>query len=80
VEISVPSRIGTLSEDRDLPKWMTVHELMRYTRSFYPGWDPDYADQLRDVFELDPKARFGALSRSQLAKAGLLVVCAAISG
>ena len=72
----VLGRIGTLSEDRDLPEWMTVHELMRYTRTFYPGWDPDYADYLRNVFELDPKARLGTLSQGQLAKAGLLVAIA----
>lgn len=72
----VLGKIGALSEDRDLPEWMTVHELMRYTRSFYPGWDPDYADHLRDVFELDPKARLGTLSQGQLAKAGLLVAIA----
>lgn len=69
-------RIGTLSEDRDLPEWMTVHELMRYTRTFYPGWDADYADHLREVFELDSTARLGTLSQGQLAKAGLLVAIA----
>jgi ABC-2 type transport system ATP-binding protein len=72
----VLGRIGALSEDRDLPEWMTVQELMRYTRSFYPRWDPDYAEYLRDVFELDPKARLGTLSQGQLAKAGLLVAIA----
>ena len=37
----VLSRIGYLSEDRDLPDWMKLWEVIRYTRSFYPGWDDD---------------------------------------
>ena len=69
-------RIGYLSEDRNLPGWMRVSELMRYMRSFYPNWDPEYAEELRDTFELDPHARLRTLSRGQLAKAGLLAALA----
>lgn len=65
-------RIGFLSEDRDLPGWMRVHELMRYLRAFYPNWDPDFAEQLREQFKLDPQAKLKTLSRGQLAQAGLL--------
>src|SRR5215207_2215538 len=50
-------RIGYLSEDRDLPNWMRICELMRYTQAFYPNWDPAYAEELRDAFDLDPNAR-----------------------
>src|SRR5689334_5482968 len=32
-------RIGYLSEDRDLPDWMRVRELMWYTQAFFPNWD-----------------------------------------
>ncbi len=70
--VPVLSRIGYLSEDRDLPGWMRVCELMRYTQAFYPGWDEGYAESLRDRFELDPKARIKQLSRGEKAKAGLL--------
>lgn len=65
-------RIGFLSEDRDLPGWMRVHELMRYLRAFYPNWDPDFAERLREQFKLDPQAKLKTLSRGQLAQAGLL--------
>src|SRR5437764_15431608 len=37
--VSVLGRIGYLSEQPDLPGWMRVDELMRYTRAFYPKWD-----------------------------------------
>jgi ABC-2 type transport system ATP-binding protein len=69
----VLGRIGYLSEDRDLPDWMRVGELMRYTRAFYPSWDDDYAEQMRKRFELDPAARAGDLSRGQRARLGLML-------
>lgn len=73
---AVLARIGYLSEDRDLPTWMRVGELMRYVRAFYPNWDDGYAGRLREALDLDPKAKLGALSRGQLAKAGLLAALA----
>jgi ABC-2 type transport system ATP-binding protein len=73
---TVLGRIGFLSEDRDLPPWMRVWELMRYSQAFYPRWDPQYADQLRQQFQLDPYAQIKHLSRGELAKAGLLVALA----
>jgi ABC-2 type transport system ATP-binding protein len=74
--VGVLSRLGTLSEDRDLPGWMRVHELIRYSKAFYPRWDDVYAESLREAFELDPKARVKNLSRGQQARAGLLVALA----
>jgi ABC-2 type transport system ATP-binding protein len=69
-------RIGYLSEDRDLPDWLRVGELLRYTQAFYPQWDPAYAEELRQMFDLDPLARVKTLSRGQRARAGLLVALA----
>jgi ABC-2 type transport system ATP-binding protein len=69
-------RIGYLSEDRDLPDWMRVGELMRYTQAFFPTWDEAYAEELREMFELDALARVKSLSRGQRARAGLLTALA----
>ena len=74
--VAVLSRVGFLSEDRDLPGWMRVDELIRYTRAFHAEWDAAYAEQLRQQFQLDPAARIKQLSRGELAKAGLLVALA----
>ena len=52
--VGVLSRIGYLSEENDLPGWMRVDELIRYSRAFYPGWDDAYAEELRQAFALDP--------------------------
>ena len=74
--VGVLSRIGYLSEDNDLPLWMRVDELLRYSRAFYPAWDDAYADELRRAFGLDPAAQIKTLSRGQKARAGLLVALA----
>jgi len=74
--VAVLGRIGYLSENRDLPPWMRVDELLRYTRAFYPRWDPAFAEELRHQFGLDPAARIKNLSRGENAKAGLLIALA----
>jgi ABC-2 type transport system ATP-binding protein len=74
--VGVLSRIGYLSEENDLPPWMTIAELIRYTRAFYPGWRDDYAEELRCVFGLGLGERVGTLSKGQQARAGLLVALA----
>jgi ABC-2 type transport system ATP-binding protein len=70
--VQVLGGIGYLSEQPDLPGWMRVDELLRYTQAFYPGWDAAYAEDLRKQFGLDPRARLKTLSKGQQAKAGLL--------
>lgn len=74
--VEVLSRIGYLSEDRDLPGWMQVRQLIHYTQAFYPDWDEDYAEALRERFALEPKAKVKNLSRGEKAKLGLLVALA----
>jgi ABC-type multidrug transport system ATPase subunit len=69
-------RIGYLSEDRDLPNWMRVGELMRYTQAFFPNWDEAYAEELRLAFDLDGNAKVKTLSRGQRARTGLLIALA----
>jgi ABC-2 type transport system ATP-binding protein len=69
----VLSRIGYLSEENDLPGWMRVDELIRYSRAFYPAWDDGYVAELRQAFALDPTAKIRTLSKGQKARAGLLV-------
>lgn len=73
---AVLGRVGFLSEDRDLPGWMRVDELVRYTMAFYPRWDMDYATRLQGDFALPGKAKVKGLSRGELAKLGLLLALA----
>src|SRR3989337_2444250 len=52
--VGVLGRVGYLSEERELPEWMSVDELMRYTQAFHPTWDASYARELLETFALDP--------------------------
>ncbi|HEX8031891.1 MAG TPA: ABC transporter ATP-binding protein [Vicinamibacterales bacterium] len=74
--VAVLGRIGYLSEEPDLPDWMRVWELLRYTQAFYPRWDSGYAEQLREQFGLDPEARINTLSKGQRARLGLIAAAA----
>ena len=74
--VAVLSRIGYLSEENDLPGWMRVDELIRYSRAFYKNWDDAYAEELRQAFTLDPSAKIKTLSKGQKSRAGLLVALA----
>jgi ABC-2 type transport system ATP-binding protein len=74
--VAVLSRIGYLAEENDLPGWMRVDELFRYSRAFYPDWDEAFAEDLRRTFALDPTAKVRNLSKGQKAQAGLLVALA----
>src|SRR5687767_9222957 len=70
--VSVLGRIGYLSEQPELPRWMRVAELLRYMQPFYPRWDQEYAEQLREQFGLEPEARIRTLSKGQHARLGLI--------
>jgi ABC-2 type transport system ATP-binding protein len=70
--VSVLGRIGYLSELPDLPEWMRVYEFLRYMQAFYPKWDVQYAEELRQQFGIDRTARLRVLSKGQRAKLGLL--------
>ena len=67
------SKIGYVSEERDLPGWMRIEELMRYTKAFYPNWDDSLAAELCTAFDLDPKQKVKTLSRGQHVRTSLLL-------
>jgi ABC-2 type transport system ATP-binding protein len=74
--VGVLSRVGYLSEERELPEWMRIDELMRYTQAYHPNWDVAYARQLLDTFGLDPSRKVKELSRGMRAQAGLVAAVA----
>jgi ABC-2 type transport system ATP-binding protein len=74
--VGVLRRVGYLSEERELPEWMSVEELMRYTQAFHPSWDASYARILLETFALDPAKKIKELSKGMRAQAGLIVAVA----
>jgi len=69
----VLAEIGYLSEEPDLPAWMTIDELLKFSASFYPKWDQAYADQLVNTFELERSKKVKELSKGQRARIGLVL-------
>ena len=65
------ARIGYVSENQDIPGWMTVEYLMKYLKPFYPTWDDSLASDLLHKFELPPRRKVRHLSRGMWMKAAL---------
>jgi ABC-2 type transport system ATP-binding protein len=65
------TRIGYVSENQELPVWMTVGYLMRYLKPFYPTWDDARAAQLLRQFDLPLDRKLRHLSRGMSMKAAL---------
>jgi len=74
--VGVLSRIGYLSEERELPEWMSIEELMCYTQAYHPSWDAAYARELLDTFALDPRKKIKELSKGMRAQTGLIAAVA----
>jgi ABC-2 type transport system ATP-binding protein len=66
------AQIGYVSENQQLPLWMTVRQLLDYCRPFYPTWDRTLEAKLLAQFELPADRKLKQLSRGMLMKASLL--------
>jgi len=67
------TRIGYVSENQEMPEWMTVQGFMDYLRPFYPAWDD--ANLLADL-DLPPDRKLKYLSRGMRMKAALASILA----
>lgn len=65
-------QIGYVSENQQLPLWMTVRQFLDYCRPWYPAWDRDLEKKLLARFELPGDRKLKHLSRGMLMKAALL--------
>jgi len=64
-------RIGYVSENQEMPDWMTVGYFLDYLKPFYPAWDDARADELVKQFQLPRDRRLRHLSRGLRIKAAL---------
>ena len=65
------SQIGYVSENQELPLWMTVGYLMSWLKLFYPAWDDAWAEELVRQLDLPRDRRLRDLSRGMRIKAAL---------
>ena len=63
--------IGYVSENQELPDWMSVRAFLDYLRPFYPSWDRSLEEQLVSQFDLPRERKLGHLSRGMRMKAAL---------
>jgi ABC-2 type transport system ATP-binding protein len=64
--------IGYVSENQQIPPWMTLAELLAYCRPFYPTWDDALCRSLVDDFGLPLDMKIGRMSRGMRVKAALV--------
>jgi ABC-2 type transport system ATP-binding protein len=63
--------IGYVSENQEMPDWMTVGYFLDHWRHFYPAWDPAVAAELVRQFDLPLNRKLRHLSRGMRMKAAL---------
>lgn len=66
------ARIGYVSENQELPLWMTVRGFLDYCRPFYPRWDRELERTLLAQLDLPQDRKLAHLSRGMLMKVNLL--------
>jgi len=69
-------RVGYLSETSGMYGYMSVGELLSFTRRVYPRWDKAVEDKYIDVFRLPRTRRVSALSRGMRTQLGLILALA----
>jgi len=65
------ARIGYVSENQEMPEWMTVAYFLEFLRPFYPAWDDALAADLVRQFDLPADRKLKNLSRGMRMKASL---------
>ena len=67
------ARIGYVSENQQLPDWMTPEQLVAWVKPFYPTWDEQLCRRLQQVLAIDARRPLRTLSRGTRMKVALLV-------
>ena len=66
-------RVAYVAEDKQLYAYLTVEEMVRFTRSFYSDWRPEVERRLLRQYELPLQRRVSALSKGMRTKLALLL-------
>jgi ABC-2 type transport system ATP-binding protein len=65
--------VGYVPERHDVYPWMTVGEVIEFSRPFYDTWDDSFCCEMLDLFELAPQKKVKHLSKGMLVKLALLL-------
>jgi ABC-2 type transport system ATP-binding protein len=72
----VRRRIGFVTEDKELYPYMTVEQIIRFTRPFFPKWRRDLEQRYLEMFELPKARKIPDLSKGMRSKLMLLLAIA----
>jgi ABC-2 type transport system ATP-binding protein len=70
------TKIAYVSENKRLYDYMTVNQMIRFTRAFYPDWRPEEEQKLLRQFKLPVDRKVRSLSKGMRTKLGLLIAFA----
>ena len=73
---AVKPHVGYVPEHHFIYRWMYVHEVIGFCRSFYPTWNDALCADLVARFELEPNKRVKHLSKGNVVKLALLLALA----
>ncbi len=71
--VEVRSRIGFVTEDKELYPYMSVEQIIRFTRPFFPKWRDDLERRYLRMFDLPLKKKISDLSKGMRSKLMLLL-------
>ena len=71
--VSIRRRIGFVTEEKELYPYMTVEQIIRFTRSFFPQWRDDLEQRYLRMLEIPLGAKIPALSKGMRSKLMLLL-------
>jgi ABC-2 type transport system ATP-binding protein len=71
--VEIRRRIGFVTEDKELYPYMTVEEIIRFTRPLFPKWRHDLERRYLEIFELPLKSKIPDLSKGMRSKLMLLL-------
>jgi ABC-2 type transport system ATP-binding protein len=74
--VSVRRRVAYVSENKQLYDYMTVEQMIRFTKSFYPDWRAEIERKLISTYELPLDRRIKSLSKGMRTKLALLLAFA----
>jgi len=71
--IDIRRRVGFVTEDKELYPYMTVEQMIRFTRPFFPKWRDDLERRYLEMFDLPPHRKIPDLSKGMRSKLMLLL-------
>jgi ABC-2 type transport system ATP-binding protein len=74
--LTIRRSVAYVAEDKQTYGYLTVAEMIRFTRAFYADWQPDLEARLLRQYELAPNRKVRTLSKGMRTKLALLLALA----